>query len=66
MQPVPLRKLKAAMALKDLSLRDVATRANVPYGTACQILNGNWMHAEYLRRIKKAIREAPEPQEAAS
>jgi predicted transcriptional regulator len=64
-KPVPLRKLKAQMVMKDLSLRDVSRLANVPYGTTGNILNGLWVHPEYLRRIKKAIEEAPTPREAA-
>jgi predicted transcriptional regulator len=64
MRTVPLRKLKADMIMKDLSLKDVSTLANVPYVTTGQILNGHWTHPEYLKRIKKAIREAPTPQAA--
>jgi predicted transcriptional regulator len=61
MTPVPLRKLKAKMAMKDLSLRKVSELANVPYNQCSQILNGRQIHHEYFRRIKKAIEQAPMP-----
>jgi predicted transcriptional regulator len=64
MRPGSLRRLKAKMALKGLTLREVASRANVPYSTASNVLNGAWIHREYLRRLEKAIREAPMPEEA--
>jgi len=59
-----LRKLKARMALKGLSLGDISKLSGVDYATCSQILNGRRIHPEYLRRIKQAIRKAPQPQEA--
>ena len=64
MRTLPLRKLKAKMEIKALSLRDVATRSGVPYNTCSLILNGRFVDPEYLRRIKKAINDAPMPEEA--
>jgi predicted transcriptional regulator len=64
MKPVPQRKLKAQMALRDLSSGEVSKRSGVPYSTTIQILNGRLIHPEYLRRIKNAILSAPVPQEA--
>ena len=64
MTPTPLRKLKAQMAMKDLSLKDVHELSGVPYAQCSQVLNGRLIHEEYFRRIRKAIREAPMPQEA--
>lgn len=52
------------MELKDLSLIKLAELAHVPYTICSQVLNGRLIHTEYLRRIKKAIREAPTPEEA--
>lgn len=65
MSPVPLRKLKAQMVLRDLSVRDVSTLSGVPYATTSQILNGKLVQPEFLQRIKRAIHSAPLPQEAA-
>jgi hypothetical protein len=59
MQRVPLRKLKAEMALKDISIRRLSQLARVPYNTCSLILTGTHVHPEYLRRIKMAIRQAP-------
>lgn len=66
MTPVPQRKLKAKMALKDLSLKKLSQLANVPYSDCSRILNGSMIHPEYFRRIKKAIREAPTPEQLAA
>lgn len=65
MKAVPQRKLKAKMAMKDLSLADVASLSGVPYTACSQVLNGHLLHPDYLRRIKEAIQKAPNPQEAA-
>lgn len=66
MKAVPERKLKAQMALKDLSLHDVHRLSGVPYSDCSQILNGKKIHPEYLRRIKNAIAKAPTPKELAA
>jgi len=50
--------------MKNLSLKDVSELSGVPYSNCSQVLNGRLIHPEYLRRIKKAIRNAPIPQEA--
>ena len=64
--PIEIRRLRARMELKELSLKDVADAANGPYATCSQILKGRLVHPEYLRRIKAAIRRAPQPLEAAA
>lgn len=56
-----LRKLKAEMVLKELSLRDVSQRSGVPYGTCSQILNGRLIHPSYFKRIRAAILNARSP-----
>ncbi len=61
MRAVPLRKLKARAIMKDLSIRQISKLAGVPYSTVSQILNGNWIHPEYLERIEKVINQAPNP-----
>lgn len=66
MIPIPLRNLKAMMALKDLSLRDVSRRSGVPYTMCSAILNGRLIHTEYARRIQRAIETAPKPKAVAA
>jgi len=64
-EPKVLRQLKAKMALKDLSLIKVSELSGVPYASCSQILNGRLNHTEYFARIRRAIRQAPMPMEAA-
>lgn len=59
--PVPIRKLKAQMALKDLTLLKVSELSGVEYSVCSRILNGRVIHPEYLRRIKEAIQKSPAP-----
>jgi hypothetical protein len=63
-KPVPQRKLKAAMVLKDLSLYDVSRRAKVEYVRCSEILSGNRIDPIRLSKITKAIEDAPFPTEA--
>ena len=61
MAAVPLRKLKSKAVLKGLRLIDIVALSGVPHSAASQVLNGRLIHPEYLARIEKVIREAPEP-----
>lgn len=63
MHAIPLRQLKAQMALKDLTLKDVSRRSGVPYQQCSEILNGTRVHADKARRIKRAIETAAVPKE---
>lgn len=54
------------MIIKGLSLGELSRRARVPYTTACSVLNGQLIHEEYRRRLEKALRDTPTPQEAAA
>lgn len=62
--PLPLRELKAQMALKDLSLKEVAKKAKVHYPTASLILSGRLQDTQRLSALRKAIERAPMPTEA--
>lgn len=64
--PLNLRKLKANMVLKNLTLREVAAMANVPYVTASDIINGRRIHSSYLGRIARVISNARMPREVAA
>lgn len=63
--PLAIRKLRAEMALKNLSLIDVSRRSGVGYAQCSQILNGRLVHADYCEKIRRAIKAAREPKEAA-
>lgn len=62
--PIPLRRLRAAMALKALSVTKVAERAGIPVATTSQILGGRLHDPSRLARLRKVIKEAPMPEEA--
>lgn len=64
--PLPLRKLRAEMVLKDLSLMEVSDRSGVPYAQCSQVLNGRLIHPVYFEKIRAAIKEAPQPKEPAA
>lgn len=59
--PLKLRKLKADMVMKDLTLRALARKARVPYTTASLILNGYRIDPQNLSRLVAAIERAPYP-----
>lgn len=59
--PLALRKLKAQMVLKDLPLRDVATKAGVGYTRASELLNGQRVDPKDLERLRQVIKAAPMP-----
>jgi cyanate lyase len=64
--PLELRRLRAKMALKDLQFKDVADLSGVNPTYCSLILAGRRVDPENLAKIKKAIRNAPMPQEAAA
>jgi hypothetical protein len=64
--PLNLRKLKAAMALKHLDLRWVASRAKVPYTSASEILTGRRVCPPALHRLSTVIESARMPEETAA
>jgi hypothetical protein len=61
MKPLHLRKLKADMALKDLTLTQVAKAAGVPLSMASEILNGIRNDPLRLNRLSAEIQRAPMP-----
>ena len=61
-----MRKLKARMALKGLSLKDVSDLSGVNYSYCSLILSGIRNNPDELKKIKAAIRNAPMPEEAAA
>lgn len=64
--PLPLRKLRAEMQLKNLSLREVSERSGVRYAQASQVLKGRLIHPGYLELIRRVIKAAPHPLEVAA
>jgi hypothetical protein len=66
MNGTALRRLKAKMVIKGLSLKEVSDLSGVEYTRCSMILNGKFNDPLALRKIKEAIRNAPMPQEAAA
>lgn len=66
MEAVPQTKLKVRMLEKGLSLRDVSNLSGVGYSLCSLILNGRYNDADKLAAIRRAIRKAPVPAEAAA
>jgi hypothetical protein len=64
--PLPLRKLRAEMVMKDLDLKDVSDLSGVGYTQCSQILKGRLIHPEWLGKIREAIKDAPMPREVAA
>jgi transcriptional regulator with XRE-family HTH domain len=61
--PLPLRQLRAEIALKDLKQKDLATQTGLNEGTVSQLLKGRLVDPRRLRILRKAIAEAPTPRE---
>lgn len=57
--PMELRKLRAAMQLKDLSMRDISAETRIPYTTVSGVLCGRLINPQYLQRIQDMIETAP-------
>lgn len=64
--PLSIRKLRAQMELKSLTMTSVATRAGIRLSRASEVLNGRRNDPAALRELKRVIREAAMPQEAAA
>ncbi len=56
--PLGIRKLRAEMEIKNLSLGDVSKASRIPYPTVSGILNGRLISPDRLERIEDAIRRA--------
>lgn len=64
--PLPIRRLRAAMELKALTLKDVVDAAGVNYTTASATLTGRHHNPQTLAKLKKVIKAAPMPEEVAA
>ena len=53
--PLQVRKLRAEMQMKNLSLKEVSAASGVTYSQCSQILNGRLLHAEFLAKIRRAF-----------
>lgn len=56
-----IRQLSADMAIRCLSLRDVARRSGVNYCVASAVLNGRRTSHELIKSIRDAIASSPIP-----
>jgi len=59
--PLSLRRLRADMELKDLSLADVARLSGIPYTVLSALLNGRIVNPKHLARARAAIHLAAMP-----
>jgi hypothetical protein len=59
--PLHLRQLKAQMALKGLTLKEVVEAADVNYSIASAILNGIRVQEDILVKLAGVINKAPMP-----
>jgi transcriptional regulator with XRE-family HTH domain len=64
--PLNLRRLKAEMVLKGLSLTEVAKKSKVRYQLASLILNGRFNDPGSLLKIETTIKGAPMPEATAA
>lgn len=62
-KPTPHYDLKADIARRGLTLRQVAIKARVPYTRASEILNGHRIDPVRLTKLIAAIRSFRLPQE---
>jgi hypothetical protein len=59
-----LREAKAAMALKEITMKALAARTRVNYTVVVQVLNGHFNNAAVLNKLLNAIAAWPTPEEA--
>jgi transcriptional regulator with XRE-family HTH domain len=64
--PLPIRKLRAEMEMKNLSLKQVSALSGVTYSQCSMILNGRLLHPQFFAKIRRAIKAAPAPMEVAA
>ena len=57
--PLPIRRLRAKMEMKMLTMRSISATTGIPYTSVSAILCGRLVHPQYLRRIQIAIEDAP-------
>lgn len=60
-KPLKYRRLQATMKLKELTLAEVARRAEINISVASQILNGRLIDPLKLQKLSAVIERAPTP-----
>ncbi|GEM_PF-7055559 len=63
--PLKVRKLKAQIVLKGLSLGEVVRRAKVNYTAASSVLSGKRIDETTFKKLKETVEKAPMPGEGA-
>lgn len=58
-RPTALRKLKAVMVLKSLTLRTVCELAEVNYSVASEVLSGRLKNPRVLKKIRQVVADSP-------
>ncbi len=64
--PLEIRELRAMMALKNLSLRDVSAASGVGYSVASAVLTGRTIYPAALAKLRKVIQRSAKPEEVAA
>lgn len=63
--PLKIRRLRATMELKGLSLEDVEVCTGIPYAVASRLLNNKLDRPERFATIAHFIKTAPMPEKGA-
>ena len=64
LKPLRVRRAKADMQMKQLSLRQVAKLAGMNYSTVSQVLNGRLNSPARLAKIERVIERCAMPEES--
>lgn len=63
-KPLHLRRIKADMAIRDVSLTALSKKARINLSVASDLLNGRRIDPARLERLSAALRKFPTPEEA--
>jgi hypothetical protein len=63
-KPLHLRKLRAEMVLKELTITALAKRTKLHVSMVSELLSGARHHPHRLSMLQKAIERAPQPEGA--
>lgn len=61
--PLPVRRIRANIELKDLRLDWIAEKATVPYQMASALLTGRRVDPALLTLVERAVNAAPSPED---
>lgn len=64
--PPEMRQLRAQMALKNITLKEVSRLSGVAYTVCSQVLSGYVGDPDKVAKVRAAIATAPEPEAVAA